>query len=349
MPEDVLMLILSRLPVKSLLRFKSVCKNWYSLIQSPCFISLHNNRSPKKESLLVKRLIKPHPTFSLSLVSNETPIHDLDVPFVSPRFHDLHLSGSSNGVVCLTDPSTKIIMLYNPAMREFRLLPQPYFGIDNICNGLGFAFDPKTNDYKVLIVVRLYKTNDRRVQIYDTSTDSWREIVAIVPKDIQFCSRPYRLTWLDGVFYWVASDPNSSYYTIIAFHMFDELFEQVFLPEVFRIASVCSLSVLRGSLALVTSELGSLTAESCLDIWVRDGNGVKDPWNKKYSIGPKLRLHDLLGFRQNGELLLSWGGDFQMVSYNLSTQNIKEYDLRSINFEVLSYTENLVSVKRCVY
>lgn len=112
---------------------------------------------------------------------------------------------------------------------------------------------------------------------------------------------------------------------------------------------MCSLSVLRGSLAIVTSEIGSLTAESCLDIWVKDGTGVKDPWSKKYSIGPILRPHRALGFRQDGELLLSRGSDYQMVSYNLGTQNIKEYDLRSVNIQVLSYTANLVSVKRRVY
>ncbi|KAI8549605.1 hypothetical protein RHMOL_Rhmol06G0038000 [Rhododendron molle] len=51
MPEDVLMEILSRVPVKSLLRFKSVSKHCYSLTQNPTFISLHHNRAQATATL----------------------------------------------------------------------------------------------------------------------------------------------------------------------------------------------------------------------------------------------------------------------------------------------------------
>lgn len=40
-PEDVLMEIMIRLPVKSLLRFKCVCKNWYDIIQNRKFTCSH--------------------------------------------------------------------------------------------------------------------------------------------------------------------------------------------------------------------------------------------------------------------------------------------------------------------
>ncbi|XP_058217013.1 probable F-box protein At1g14315 [Rhododendron vialii] len=39
LPFDITIEILSRLPVKSLLRFKSVCKTWYALIETPDFFS----------------------------------------------------------------------------------------------------------------------------------------------------------------------------------------------------------------------------------------------------------------------------------------------------------------------
>ncbi|KAH7845600.1 hypothetical protein Vadar_003987 [Vaccinium darrowii] len=112
-----------------------------------------------------------------------------------------------------------------------------------------------------------------------------------------------------------------------------------------------SLSVLIDSLALVTYKVDRLGTESCFYIWVRDGNGVKDNWNKKYSIGPILGLYVAMGIRRNGELLLLWVNERHMVSYKLDTQNIKEYhnvvdDPAVIPFRVLSYAENLVSVKR---
>ncbi|KAI3943210.1 hypothetical protein MKX01_027508, partial [Papaver californicum] len=40
-PIDVIFQILIRLPIQSLLRFKSVCTSWYALIQSPHFIQSH--------------------------------------------------------------------------------------------------------------------------------------------------------------------------------------------------------------------------------------------------------------------------------------------------------------------
>ena len=41
MISDILILILLRLPVKSLLRFKCVSKFWYSLITSDRFVKMH--------------------------------------------------------------------------------------------------------------------------------------------------------------------------------------------------------------------------------------------------------------------------------------------------------------------
>ncbi|PON71384.1 F-box domain containing protein [Trema orientale] len=50
--EDVVVLILSKLPIKSLKRFNCVCKSWYSLISSPTFVAMHfNNKNRHKDYL----------------------------------------------------------------------------------------------------------------------------------------------------------------------------------------------------------------------------------------------------------------------------------------------------------
>lgn len=51
--DDIVCDILSRLPVKSLLRFKCVYKRWYSLIRDPYFVDLHLIRSKAHQRLFV--------------------------------------------------------------------------------------------------------------------------------------------------------------------------------------------------------------------------------------------------------------------------------------------------------
>lgn len=53
LPEDVLMDILSRIPVKSLLQFKSVSKYRYALIRNPNFISLHHSRAQPNDCISI--------------------------------------------------------------------------------------------------------------------------------------------------------------------------------------------------------------------------------------------------------------------------------------------------------
>lgn len=51
-PQDVLTEILLRLPVKSLLQFKCVCKYWYAVIGSPGFVRKHFNHENNRTRLL---------------------------------------------------------------------------------------------------------------------------------------------------------------------------------------------------------------------------------------------------------------------------------------------------------
>ena len=59
--DDLLTEILLRLPVKSLLRFKSVSKHWYFLITSPNFKLLRSrNRNPPSGMFVSNQTNKPY-------------------------------------------------------------------------------------------------------------------------------------------------------------------------------------------------------------------------------------------------------------------------------------------------
>jgi hypothetical protein len=53
LPADMIVDILLRLPVKSLLRFKCVCKDLYFLVKSKDFIDHHFHHKTNRESILI--------------------------------------------------------------------------------------------------------------------------------------------------------------------------------------------------------------------------------------------------------------------------------------------------------
>ncbi|XP_057481066.1 F-box protein At3g07870-like [Actinidia eriantha] len=351
LPEDVSVEILSRLPVKSLLQFRLVFKYWLSLIQSPRFIAFHQNHAKNTECLLVNQFLNGgHGDCVLSLVSDETRIENWHESFTGLNIEYPDVFASSNGLVCLANLRNPKIMICSPAMKEFRILPEPFYHTNNI-GYLGFGFDSKTNDYKVIRVSVIseyedssshendstdsevsksqFKSDHEKLQIYNLSTDDWREIDGVVP--VGFVCQPYPEfhTSLSGDFYWFAYDLNPYHdrdqATIIVFRMSDKLFKQIPVPEdcSWPVTKLCALN---NSLALI---LCPITKESGFDIWVIDECSVKGSWTKKYIIiGPVLGgPFYALGFRQNGEFLLVGYKYRQMVSYSLNTQIKKEYDV----------------------
>ncbi|XP_058185595.1 putative F-box protein At3g24700 [Rhododendron vialii] len=375
--EDLLMEILWRLPVKSLLQLKSVCKNWYALIQSPNFVYLHHDRAASiaaaenTDCLLVKRFLNGgEGGVTLSFVPNETPVEDIDISSTGLDIKHLQILGPCNGVVCLTRfSSSSPIVLCNPSIKEFRVLPEPSYKNDHMCN-LGFGFDPYMNDYKVVRFAVMstdlpIRHIDERVEMYDLSKDSWRELDAESPVVSGFtCFNDSYASW-NGDFFWYAYHKHGGSPVIMAFRMSDEAFEEMPVPEVCLLDqhSEKKLFVLDNSLAMVIYPNWwsnpfvflpeEFSLEKSFDIWVMNEEDVEVSWTKKFTIGPFQQLDWALGFRLNGEFLVE-SGYGQMMSYNLNTQERKEYQVHDQvqgwppppNIQVLPYTWSLVSVKR---
>ncbi|XP_028752217.1 F-box protein At3g07870-like [Neltuma alba] len=53
LPFEIIVNILKRLPVKSIVRFRCVCKDWKNLFKSPSFIAEHLRHSDRKNPLLL--------------------------------------------------------------------------------------------------------------------------------------------------------------------------------------------------------------------------------------------------------------------------------------------------------
>lgn len=153
-PEDIISgNILPRLPAKSLLRFRSVCKHWNSLISdNPNFANLHLHFHRQSQCHLLYEAKRA----SSRLLSLKIDPYQLDeVQNYSGEDANLRpiVLGSSNGLVCFQEPSNGHgYALSNPVTRARRLVRAPpgSRGCRVLCQGFGFS--PSCNDYKIVVL-----------------------------------------------------------------------------------------------------------------------------------------------------------------------------------------------------
>jgi len=159
-PDEVLQFeILVRLPVKSFVRFKSVCKVWCTTIASADFVRLHLElaRARSSSMILIPRKFQPEPkklgsrfvhiySFQPAVQSNVAKLIMRNKPLSHgiPRFTiPLHCDG-----LVLIPSITGHIFVCNPATKEFVELPR---GTRNVLleQRVAFGFDPSSGTYKV--------------------------------------------------------------------------------------------------------------------------------------------------------------------------------------------------------
>ncbi|WOG85479.1 hypothetical protein DCAR_0104668 [Daucus carota subsp. sativus] len=100
--------ILSRLPIESVSRFKSVCKSWLSLFSDPHFVKQHNDRqNPKENDLLVIRKYG-----HIAIISR------YQEQFLLRKYDDYKLIGSAKGLVSLRWQN--VVSLWNPRFVNLR-------------------------------------------------------------------------------------------------------------------------------------------------------------------------------------------------------------------------------------
>ncbi|KAK7257927.1 hypothetical protein RIF29_32259 [Crotalaria pallida] len=149
LPAEMVGDILERLPVKSLMRFKSVDPSWDSLIKTNSFISKHSQRQIQMQKEVwgsneerfmmyyIDKMSSKHCITLLSCYEPPTPFHIENVELEYPSIHhpgyylaSTCIYGHCNGVICLAaalrNAENEFIedtIVWNPATREVKLLP----------------------------------------------------------------------------------------------------------------------------------------------------------------------------------------------------------------------------------
>jgi hypothetical protein len=178
LPHDIMLFILSKLPIKSLKRILCVCKSWSLLFKIPYFMNMycnniiHDNRSCYDDTFFVlhKRPMPDdygyHSEFYwlyAERIENRVKLN-WPHPFQEDDT-DIFVVGSVsvNGIFCLKQgfSCTRQVVLWNPTTRESKVIPSS--SIENIPPDRnpwfilhGFGYDHVSDDYKVTQMIDFF-------------------------------------------------------------------------------------------------------------------------------------------------------------------------------------------------
>ncbi|XP_074283643.1 F-box/kelch-repeat protein At3g23880-like [Silene latifolia] len=183
--------ILTRLPIKSIIRFKSVSKQWYSTLSSSNFANAHLIKSPfsHPSAPVDTLLIKCGNNFYLSSCDDDqisgnfqNNLVKLDAAF-GVEENSFRLIGCCNGLICLTLTHDNYFIIWNPATHKMHKYESDgylngidFSGLSIVVRGFGYA--SSVDDYKYVLIVYMPRENEKGniVHIFSLKEKKWRKI-----------------------------------------------------------------------------------------------------------------------------------------------------------------------------
>ncbi|KAK9268108.1 hypothetical protein L1049_010548 [Liquidambar formosana] len=346
LPPEIIVDILLRLPVKALLRFRCASKPWCALIDGPNFIKMHLNRSIEHNAHHSLILIGWY-LYSVDMDTLDEAVQ-LDHPLKNEEF-GTEVLGSCNGLLCLAVGIYDIV-LWNPSTRKLRTVPFALmeFMMDSFTISqfpmYGFGYDYARDDYKLVRMVQLCGEDDdsfdSHVKVYSLKTNSWKRV-----RDCPFCFRYEGICGNNGMLacgalHWLGFRRLVSDTTelIVAFDIALEDYREVLQPEYLDENFQMSLGVLGGCLCVICNYHGVR-----VDIWVMKEYGVKESWNKLFSVSQpeaSLSFEQLrpLAYSRSGREVLLEQNNKKIIWYDLEKKRVRDVQIhgspRSIKAEI---------------
>lgn len=211
LPEELLVLVLAKLPILTIGRFRAVCKQWKSLLSPSLGFRritpfVHPSSTP---AFLIGRL---HPSHSLNSLNNNlyllqslpnSHIHRLSLEFLAPDSINV-VTACKSVLCCSKNGSPTSFYICNPITKTCKQLPPPiqlrHYDF------VGLAFDVSTR-LCILVIGRsviMTEENNMVVEIYDSETNSWTRLQMNTPKSVYPLGEG---VYSRGRFYWI----NSTY------------------------------------------------------------------------------------------------------------------------------------------
>lgn len=357
--DDIIIDILSRLPVKSLLRFRCVCKSWHTLISDSHLVRKHLRRAVRGVNAnSSKLLISSSPLYSIDYealedVNSFVAIKELHlpVPLVLDR---MSIVGSCNGLICLHENKGDFF-LWNPCTRDTLKLPGVTYFLSSPMF-YGFGYDSTIEDYKVIVGGTSSSESGlltTTIALFTLKSGSWRTVQGLnyVKLNGQGCLLNEALHWVEFEWRWEGYF-NVLSSRIISFDLAGEKFQEM-VPLSSYLSDQKYISIRIGTTTnclFVYMFNHSNFSDIAITIWVMKEYGVKESWTKIIDIPSELFrplqgvfFLNLICILESGEVCMSYSSG--LVSYNP-----KENTFRSVLSspvillpEAIMYVETLVS------
>ncbi|OMO80386.1 hypothetical protein CCACVL1_12998 [Corchorus capsularis] len=322
-PEEILLEIFYKLPIKSLGRCLCVCKTWLSLIKNPSFISMHlNNSKNSNTGLFLLKLVDKEYNYNradcvLHLDNQEFGEYThLMKSSPSDLEFQYKIVGSCNGLLCLAKRLEFVI--WNPIIDKYIKLPNPHSvysvwaAVGKVSIGLGF--DSTRDDYKVLRISSMGPQSQRIVaRLYSLKNKCWEKLA---PPKYHLYSTGWDdgMVFVNGVVHFVGYDEivnkrGRHKLLVVGFDMSKEVFQRISLPECLsnNESHMTTLQVKEhgesSSIAAIQVELEPVFGHRT-HVWVMKEYGVMESWSKIFRFEETTpTMFRTMGFRKNGDLI----------------------------------------------
>ncbi|KAL6553509.1 hypothetical protein OROGR_007351 [Orobanche gracilis] len=287
-PPEVIDQIFTRLPVKSLLRFRCVSKPFCNLIDSPDFIKSHLDRTLNSTSQRNVIVNSYSDLYALDFDSLDNP-NLLNQPGKS-QYVGTQVLGHSNGLLCLL--ANEDVFIWNPSTRMHKKLPvteiefpdTPGFtGCERII--YGFGYDCVNDDYKVVRIIHFFGEVENEVKVYSMKSDSWRRI-----EDFPYflCYKHAHGVLVGGALHWAVTmddDLDDPERWIASFDIATEEYHLIPRPEYVEMGFHMNVGEVGGKLTVHCNY-----DMMYMDIWVMNSYGVRESWTKLFSVAQTIDL-----------------------------------------------------------
>ncbi|GFQ01399.1 F-box/kelch-repeat protein at3g23880 [Phtheirospermum japonicum] len=332
LPNDVVIEILTRLPVKPLLKFRCVCKSWLSIISSHPFIKTHLTNS-KNDPNFTHHRIMLNCRGNLKQCSARSLLYEPIIESFHTGFssqsskNSIWVVGSCDGLICLAIDKKELI-LWNPTTRISKNLPD--FGVKISFRSYfayGFGFDKSSDDYKG--------------KVYSLKADLWKTIKSF--KGRWLMDDP--ATFANGKLYWIANSDLELKcgWDIAFFDLATDEYGVLEMPRYVKSGFYSRLGVSQGRLFVMCSHVMSA------DVWIMDGGGAGNGiWSNVVSIPYvddflRYNYKKALCVTENGEVVLICG--LKIVIFDADDSSFRYPEIRNAGEFIASsaYIESLVS------